>query len=62
MDGSNFFKLKLISREVFKYFFLIVIFGFYLVIVFFVFLEKYVFRIIYDYVFKIKVIDLDILL
>lgn len=59
MDGSNPSKLKLIIREVFKYFFSIATFGLYSVIAFFAISEKHVSRTIHDYVFKTKVIDLD---
>ncbi|MFA7417622.1 MAG: RDD family protein [Acholeplasma sp.] len=59
LDGSEASKLKLISREIFKYFFSTATFGVYLVIAFFALSEKHVSRTIHDYIFKTKVIDLD---
>ena len=59
LDDTEPSKLKLISRELFKYFFSTATFGLYLVIAYFALSEKHVSRTIHDYVFKTKVIDLD---
>lgn len=59
MDDSEPSSIKLILREIFKYFASTITFGAYLVIAFFVLSEKHVSRTIHDYIFKTKVIDLD---
>lgn len=60
MNDTNPGVIKLISREVFKYFLSIATFGVYLVIAYFALTEKEVSRTIHDYVFKTKVIDLNV--
>lgn len=59
LDGTDASKIKLILRELFKYFFSTATFGLYLIIAFFALSEKHVSRTIHDYIFKTKVIDLD---
>ena len=59
LDGTDASKIKLILRELFKYFFSIVTCGLYSIIAFFALSEKHVSRTIHDYIFKTKVIDLD---
>lgn len=59
LDGTDASKIKLILRELFKYFFSIATCGLYLIIAFFALSEKHVSRTIHDYIFKTKVIDLD---
>jgi len=59
LDGTDASKIKLILRELFKYFFSIATCGLYSIIAFFALSEKHVSRTIHDYIFKTKVIDLD---
>lgn len=59
LDGTEASKVKIVAREIFKYFFSTATFGLYLVVAFFALTEKQVSRTIHDYIFKTKVIDLD---